>query len=105
MDVIVKQKLYSSWDVSVFEKHEADLSDVWRALDGDLGVLAEAVDVLEVVVLEHALPHRVVLLTLLLTRRLLLVVLQGANSTCCWQFVGNAMQYGKNCHETNIRGL
>ena len=89
----------------MYKPTDTHLSDVGRALDGDLGVLSEAVDVLEVVVLEHALPHRVVLLTLLLTRRLLLVVLQGANSTCCWQFVGNEMQYGKNCHETNIRGL
>ena len=39
-----------------------NLSDVGRPLDGDLGVLAEPVDVLEVVVLQHAGLHRVVLL-------------------------------------------
>ena len=59
---------------------DTHLSDVGRALDGDLGVLAEPVDVLEVVVLEHALPHRVVLLPLLLSRRLFLVVLWPTNS-------------------------
>ena len=52
-----------------------NLSDVRRPLDGNLGVLAEPVDVLEVVVLEHALLHRVVLLPLLLPRGLFLVVL------------------------------
>ena len=66
-----------------------DLSDVGRPLDGDLGVLAEPVDVLEVVVLEHTLPHRVVLLPLLLPRGLFLVVLQGANSTLYPRILGH----------------
>ena len=69
-----------------------DLSDVGRPLDGDLGVLAEPVDVLEVVVLEHALPHRVVLLPLLLPRGLFLVVLQGANSTLYPRTLGHKVE-------------
>ena len=59
-----------------------NLSNVRRSLDGDLGVLAEPVNVLEVVVLEHALSHGVIFLPLLLPRGLFLVILHyGANST------------------------